>query len=53
MSPQEKLLKNIQDTRDRMMARYEPPKIAPEVRDAMDTFMRTRGVDPEALPLYH
>ena len=53
MSPQEKLLKNIQDTRDRMMARYEQPKIAPEVRDAMDTFMRTRGVDPEALPLYH
>jgi trimethylamine--corrinoid protein Co-methyltransferase len=53
MSPQEKLLKNIQDTRDRMTARYEAPEIAPDVRGAMDTFMRTKGVDPDALPLYH
>ncbi len=52
MSPHEKLLKNIQDTRDRMLARYEPPRIAPDVLGAMDTFMRTKGVDPDALPLY-
>ena len=53
MSPREKLLKNIQDTREQMLARYEPPRIEPDVRGAMDTFMRTKGVDPDALPLYH
>lgn len=53
VSPQEKLLRNIQDARDRMMARYEPPPIDPDVQDAMDTFMRAKGVDPDALPLYH
>ncbi len=36
-----------------MMARYEPPPIDPDVQDAMDTFMRAKGVDPDALPLYH
>jgi trimethylamine--corrinoid protein Co-methyltransferase len=53
MSPHEKLLKNIQNTRDQMLARYEPPEIDPDVLGAMDTFMRTKGVDPDALPLYH
>jgi trimethylamine--corrinoid protein Co-methyltransferase len=53
MSPREKLLRNIHDTRNQMMARYEAPQIAPDVRDAMDTFMRTKGVDPDDLPLYH
>ncbi|MDT8378285.1 MAG: trimethylamine methyltransferase family protein [Desulfotignum sp.] len=53
MSPHEKLLKNIQNARDQMLARYEPPGIDPGVLGAMDTFMRTKGVDPDALPLYH
>jgi trimethylamine--corrinoid protein Co-methyltransferase len=53
MSPRDKLLKNIQDTRDQMLARYEPPQIEPDVRGAMDTFMRSKGVDPDDLPLYH
>lgn len=53
MSPQEKLLKNIQDTRDRMLARYVPPEIDPGVLNAMNTFMQKKGVDPDDLPLYH
>jgi trimethylamine--corrinoid protein Co-methyltransferase len=53
MSPQEKLLKNIQDTRDGMLARYVPPEIDPGVLTAMNTFMQKKGVDPDDLPLYH
>jgi trimethylamine--corrinoid protein Co-methyltransferase len=53
MSPREKLLNNIQDTRDRMLTRYDLPVIDPDVRGVMDTFMRRKGVDPDALPLYH
>jgi trimethylamine--corrinoid protein Co-methyltransferase len=53
MSPQEKLLKNIQDTRDGMLARYVPPEIDPGVLNAMNTFMEKKGVDPDDLPLYH
>jgi trimethylamine---corrinoid protein Co-methyltransferase len=52
MSPHEKLIKNIQDAKEKMQAAYRPPVIDPKVRTAMDAFMRSKGVDPDALPLY-
>ncbi|MEE4363947.1 MAG: trimethylamine methyltransferase family protein [Desulfotignum sp.] len=53
MSPAEKLLKNIQDTREKMLAGYQAPAIDPGVLKNMDDFMRQKGVDPDALPLYY
>lgn len=52
MSPHEKLLSNIRKVREQMLARYSTPAIEPEILDAMDAFMRSRGVDPDDLPLY-
>ena len=53
MSPSEKFLQNIRDTREKMLAGYEPPMIAPEVQQEMDAFMRKKGMNPDDLPLYH
>ncbi|MFU8769570.1 MAG: hypothetical protein ACNA7H_07525, partial [Desulfotignum sp.] len=52
MSPHEKLLGNIRKVREQMLAGYTAPAIEPEILAAMDAFMRSRGVDPDDLPLY-
>jgi trimethylamine---corrinoid protein Co-methyltransferase len=53
MSPGEKFVKNIQDTRERMLAQYRQPDIDPAVLKNMDDFMHQKGVDPDTLPLYY
>ena len=52
MSPHEKLFSNIRKAREQLLARYAAPAIEPEILAAMDAFVRSRGVDPDDLPLY-
>ncbi|WP_022664189.1 trimethylamine methyltransferase family protein [Desulfospira joergensenii] len=51
LSPEDKLLDNIQKTREKMLAAYTPPEIDPEILDQMNRFMKEKGMDPSALPL--
>jgi trimethylamine---corrinoid protein Co-methyltransferase len=53
LSPHEKLIRNIQGIKEQMLAEYRPPVIDPDVRSSMEAFMRSKGVDPDALPLYY
>ncbi|MCG8566413.1 MAG: hypothetical protein MI747_15160, partial [Desulfobacterales bacterium] len=45
MTPDEKLLDNIQKTRNQLLADYTRPEIDPEILNQMNQFMADKGVD--------
>jgi trimethylamine--corrinoid protein Co-methyltransferase len=50
MTPEEKLLNNIDETRGKMLEAYEKPQMEESILQEMNRFMKARGLDPATLP---
>jgi trimethylamine--corrinoid protein Co-methyltransferase len=52
LSFDDKLLQNIEDARQKMLAAYEPPEIDPAVLEPMNRYMVEKGLAPDTLPRF-
>ncbi|MCG8639865.1 MAG: trimethylamine methyltransferase family protein [Desulfobacterales bacterium] len=49
LTPEEKLMKNIDDTREKMLNAYQQPEMSIPVLKEMERFMTAKGMDPSTL----